>query len=133
VSSLLVQEIWRRAGNRCEYCRIPHPRYRLPFQIDHIIARQHGGPTSIENLALACLHCNRFKGPNIAGLDPESGELIRLFHPRSDLWVGHFRFKGARIIGATAIGRATVQVLAMNAPDLLLVRIELIREGISLE
>jgi hypothetical protein len=133
VSPLLVQEIWRRAGNRCEYCRIPHPRYRLPFQIDHIIARQHGGPTAIDNLALACLHCNRFKGPNIAGLDPESGELVRLFHPRTDLWAGHFRFEGARISGATAIGRATVQVLAMNAPDLLLVRLELVREEISFE
>jgi hypothetical protein len=132
VNPLLVEEIWRRAENRCEYCRISSPRYRLPFQIDHIIARQHGGPTAIGNLALACLHCNRFKGPNIAGLDPESGELVRLFHPRTDLWEEHFRLEGARIAGRTAIGRATVQVLAMNAADLLLVRLELIREGISL-
>lgn len=133
MNPLLVEEVWRRAGNRCEYCRIPHPRYRPPFQIDHIIARQHGGPAAIGNLALACLHCNRFKGPNIAGLDPDSGELVRLFHPRTDLWEEHFRFEGARIRGTTAIGRATVQVLAMNASDLLLVRLELIQEGISFE
>jgi hypothetical protein len=132
VNPVLVAEIWKRAGNRCEYCRIPHPRYRLPFQIDHIIAHQHGGPTAIGNLALACLHCNRFKGPNIAGLDPGSNELVRLFHPRTDIWDSHFQFEGARIAGTTAIGRATVQVLAMNAPDLLLVRLELIGEGISL-
>ena len=111
---------------------MPHARYRLPFLIDHITARQHGGPTEIGNLALACLHCNRFKGPNIAGLDPESGELVRLFHPRTDLWAAHFQFEGARISETTAIGRATLQVLAMNAPDLLLVRLELVQEGISL-
>ena len=91
-----------------------------------------GGETFLENLALACPHCNRYKGPNIAGLDPTSGELVRLFHPRTDLWAGHFQFEGARIAGKTAIGRATVQVLAMNAPHLLLFRFELIEEGISL-
>lgn len=63
----LVQQVWTRAGNHCEYCLIPTPQYRLPFQVDHIIARQHGGMSMIDNLALACLHCNRFKGPNIAG------------------------------------------------------------------
>lgn len=132
MNQLLVEEVRRRAGNRCEYCRVPYPHYRLPFQIDHVIARQHGGPTDIGNLALACLHCNRFKGPNIAGLDPVSGELVRLFHPRTDLWTVHFHFEGTRIVGTTAIGRATVQVLAMNAPDLLLVRLEFVAEGIAL-
>jgi hypothetical protein len=100
----------------------------LPFQIDHIVAEQHGGETIAVNLALACPHCNRYKGPNIAGLDPRSGELVRLFHPRADIWTDHFAFEGPRILGKTPIGRATVQVLAMNADDLLLFRIELSRE-----
>ena len=81
------------------------------------------------NLALACPHCNRFKGPNIAGLDPESGHPIRLFHPRTDAWTEHFEFDGPRIIGRTSIGRVTVHVLAMNADDLLLIRVELLKEG----
>lgn len=34
-------------------------------------------------------------------------------------------------MGRTPIGRATVQVLAMNAPDLILLRAELIAEGVS--
>ena len=101
----------------------------LPFQIDHIIAEKHGGKTVENNLALACPHCNRFKGPNIAGIDPASREAIRLFHPRQDIWSEHFRLEGALIIGRTPIGRATVQVLAMNADDLLLVRAELLQEG----
>jgi hypothetical protein len=97
--------------------------------MDHIIARQHGGSTTLENLALACFHCNRFKGPNIAGLDPGSRELVRLFHPRLDLWADHFRFEHARLVGLTPIGRATIQVLAMNAEDLLLFRVEILQEG----
>ena len=102
----------------------------LPFQIDHIIAEKHGGQTVEDNLALACPHCNRFKGPNIAGVDPELGDAVRLFHPRKDDWGGHFRWEGARLVGRTPIGRATVQVLAMNAEDLLAIRIELFTEGV---
>ncbi len=130
MNQVLVQQVWRRAGNRCEYCRIPHPHYRLPFQVDHIIARQHGGTTILENLAMACYHCNRFKGPNIAGIDPDSGDLVRLFHPRGDTWADHFRWDGARIVGQTAIGRVTVHVLSMNADDLLRLRVELLEEGL---
>jgi hypothetical protein len=61
---------------------------RVPtfFHADHIIARQHGGKSDLENLALACLHCNQHKGPNIAGRNPESDELVELFHPRRDRW-----------------------------------------------
>jgi 5-methylcytosine-specific restriction endonuclease McrA len=62
----------------------------LPFHIDHVIARQHGGLEDLENLALACVHCNRFKRPNIAGFDTETNQVVRLFHPRTDLWSQHF-------------------------------------------
>jgi len=132
MNQLLVQQIWERAKYRCEYCRIPHPNYRLPFQVDHIIARQHGGATILDNLAMACFHCNRFKGPNIAGLDPSSGEVVRLFNPRTDLWSSHFQYHGATLVGLTPVGRVTIHVLAMNADDLLLFRAEILREGITL-
>ncbi|MBV9266080.1 MAG: HNH endonuclease [Acidobacteriaceae bacterium] len=129
MSPVLLRQIWKRAGNRCEYCHIPHPQFLLPFQVDHIIARQHGGESTLENLALACFHCNRYKGPNIAGRDPDTRELVRLFHPRTDIWSEHFELSHARIVGRTSIGRTTVQVLSMNADDLLLVRLALIDEG----
>jgi hypothetical protein len=129
VNRELVQTVWRRAGNRCEYCLIPQFALPLPFQIDHVFAEKHGGQSVESNLALACPHCNRFKGPNIAGLDPDSGQPIRLFHPRTDVWTEHFEFDGPRIIGRTPIGRVTVHVLAMNADDLLLIRVELLKEG----
>jgi hypothetical protein len=128
VNRELVRKVVERAGHRCEYCLLPEGALLLPFQIDHVIAEKHGGSTVEDNLALACPHCNRFKGPNIAGIDVESGDAVRLFHPRKDIWREHFNWDGARVAGCTPIGRATVQVLAMNADDLLLIRIELLKE-----
>jgi hypothetical protein len=58
--------------------------------------------------------------------------MVRLFHPWLDLWTEHFAFEGAVIVGLTPIGRATVQVLAMNAEDLLIFRVELLQEGLTL-
>ncbi len=105
---------------------MPQSLLPLPFQIDHIVAEKHGGETVASNLALACPHCNLYKGPNIAGVDTASGQVVRLFHPRSDVWNEHFRFEAARIIGKSPIGRVTVQVLAMNAEELLLLRVKLL-------
>ena len=128
----LVHLVWERAGRRCEYCRIPHPQYRLPFQVDHIRARQHGGQTTADNLAHACFHCNRHKGPNIAGWDADTEQLVRLFHPRTDSWNEHFGWRKDEILGRTPIGRVTAQVLPVNANDLLLLRSELMEEGFAL-
>ena len=124
----LIRKVWQRAQDRCEYCRVPASVYPLPFHIDHVVARQHGGPTVLDNLALACLHCNRHKGPNIAGRDSATGELVRLYHPRQDRWSEHFEWEGAKLVGRTAIGRITIQVLAINASDFLAVREALIEE-----
>src|SRR5512135_536754 len=106
-----------RAEGRCEYCHFPEAFARLPFQVDHIIPEKHQGPTTLENLALSCFSCNTCKGPNLAGLDPQTGELTRLFHPRRDRWEGHFRWEGPVLFGLTAVGRVTVQVLRINGAD----------------
>jgi hypothetical protein len=105
----------RRAGELCEYSRLPQAASRFArFHVEHVIARQHGGPTESDNLALACSFCNFHKGPNIAGLDPESGQLVSLFHPRRDSWTEHFAWHGTEVVGRTATGRATLQLLSMN-------------------
>jgi hypothetical protein len=123
----LVRE---RAGHRCEYCRIHQDQDAFfTFPIDHIIARQHGGKNEADNLCLSCYRCNRHKGPNIASLDPETQELVRLFHPRRDDWAEHFEWRGALLVGRTPIGRATVMLLAVNHPDYVLLRESLIAEG----
>jgi hypothetical protein len=118
----LIRQIWQRAKARCEYCQLLSAHHPAPFQIDHIIALQHGGPTAAENLALACIHCNRFKGPNIAGIDPQSGEIVRLFHPRRDIWAEHFVWNGPRLEARTPIGRATIALLLINHPELVTLR-----------
>jgi len=118
----LVRE---RAGHRCEYCRLAQAHQPFPaFPVDHIIARQHGGTDAADNLALSCYHCNLHKGPNLTGIDPESGALTPLFHPRRTVWDAHFLLRDALIVGLTAVGRTTVYVLAMNAAE----RVQLRRE-----
>jgi hypothetical protein len=104
----------RRAGNRCEYCLLRQEHSALTHHIEHIIAKQHGGGDDVNNLALACHRCNLRKGPNLTGMDPISGEVVALFHPRRDRWSDHFLLHGVRIQGITPAGRATVNVLALN-------------------
>jgi hypothetical protein len=101
--------------------------------LDHIIAQQHRGPTTAENLALSCGRCNASKGPNIAGIDPASNLMSRLFNPRADRWEEHFRLEGATIVGLTAIGRTTVAVLNMNQPYAIAARAALIDSGIPFD
>jgi len=68
----------RRAGNRCEYCLLQQEQSGLSHHIEHIVAKQHGGPDDPVNLTLACNRCNASKGPNLTGIDPETGEVVSL-------------------------------------------------------
>ena len=106
--------IAERAGHRCEYCLIHADDVLLPHEPDHIIATKHGGETSAENLALACFVCNRHKGTDLASVDPESGSIERLFHPRQDRWDEHFRLDGPLIMPLTPVGRTTSFLLRFN-------------------
>jgi hypothetical protein len=128
VDAALVRHVWQRAQRRCEYCQLYQDHDELAFEVDHVIARKHGGATRAHNLALACFFCNAHKGPNIAGRDPATGKLTPLFNPRRHRWARHFRWKRATLVGRTPIGRTTVAVLYINDPF----RIEL-REGLVLE
>ena len=93
------------------------------------IAEQHGGPTIENNLALACARCNRYKGPNLSSIDPESGTITRLFNPRTDNWSEHFFWDEVVLRAYTAIGRATLIVLQINHPDAVNQRAALLKEG----
>jgi hypothetical protein len=111
-----------RAGNGCEYCLIHEDDVFEAHEADHIVAEQHGGPTAADNLAYACWDCNRRKGPNLSSVDPETGEVVRLFDPRRDPWIEHFRLDAFRIVPLTLIGRATAALLRLNSPERLRVR-----------
>ena len=112
------QLVRKRAGDRCEYCGIRQDE--SPFaalHIEHIIPRKHGGTDAPNNLALACVDCNLHKGSNVAGYDPLTGALTELFHPRRDVWTHHFARSGAIIVGRTATGRTSVDVLQLNSEE----------------
>jgi hypothetical protein len=122
----LVRE---RARNRCEYCLLPQEHSELTHHIEHIIAKQHGGSDEPDNLALACHRCNLRKGPNVSGVDTETGQVVPLFHPRRDEWLSHFQLKGPYIEGITPSGRATARLLTLNDARRLEIRAELMTRG----
>jgi hypothetical protein len=96
------------------------PEQWLPFhrfEAEHSRPHKFEGRTEAENLAWACLWCNRHKGPLMAGIDPDTSELVRLFDPRRDVWEEHFAYEPPHIVGITEIGRVTAWALAMNSDD----------------
>ena len=117
ISAALRREVRERARERCEYCLLGESQAFFPHEPDHLIALKHGGKTVSANLALACFDCNRFKGSDIASLDPSSGVLVALFNPRTQEWSEHFRLNGGEIIPLTAVGRATEAMLRLNLPE----------------
>lgn len=126
----LRQVVMERAGGRCEYCLLPQSASAFEHEPDHIIPIQHGGKTKADNLALACLRCNRRKGPNIGSLDPETGALVPFFDPRSQRWLDHFRLVGAIIQPLTPEGRVTVKIMQLNNEQRVEEREQLIALGL---
>jgi hypothetical protein len=113
-----------RAGGSCEYCGLHEDQSPLAaLHVEHICPIKHGGDDDLDNLALACIDCNLHKGSNVAGYDPETGLLTELFHPRHQRWAEHFTWQGVLIVGSTAIGRTTVEVLQMNTEERLQLRV----------
>lgn len=112
-----------RAQDRCEYCllqraAVPSSGLQdLDFHVEHIIPRQHGGASDMDNLAWACDRCNLCKGTNLTGIDPATGNIALLYHPRRSHWSEHFRLEGFLIVGTSDTGRASVRLLNMNAPN----------------
>jgi hypothetical protein len=118
ISNSIRQAVVERAMNRCEYCRLAQESQVATFPVDHIIPVSLRGLTELENLALTCPRCNALKWIHIEAEEAETGEIVRLFNPRIDLWSDHFRWneaEPARIDALTAIARATAVLLQLNA------------------
>ncbi len=119
-----------RAKYRCEYCLIHEDDTFFGCEIDHIISKKHGGSNNLDNLAYACLFCNRHKGTDVGSINKESNRLTRFFNPRKDRWEKHFQMDGPVIIPLTAIGEVTVRLFGFNDQERLLERKALLAIGI---
>lgn len=124
VPARIAKDVRSDAGHRCGYCRASEAITSIPLVFDHIVPEAAGGPTTRENLWLACERCNRHKADRTAALDPETGQLVPLFNPRTQAWQTHFAWghDSTQIIGLTSHGRATVLALQMNHPLAVLAR-----------
>lgn len=121
----LREKIKKEAKNRCGYCLSPQHLLMARLEIEHIVPLAQGGSSDEDNLWLACPICNRYKADKLTGIDPKTSEVISLFNPRGQNWFDHFKWStdGLRIIGVTAVGRATVSALRLSDDyDVLLVR-----------
>jgi hypothetical protein len=118
-----------RADHRCEYCLLPEEFSTFPHEPDHIISLKHNGPTTADNLALACYWCNRLKGSDLASLDPQTNQITSLFNPRQHIWSDHFHLDDAMIVPLTPEGRVTAALLKFNRADRLTARQVLFEAG----
>ena len=117
ISNRVRNRVALRAGHRCEYCLIHEDDAGFPHQVDHVVSRKHGGTSDFDNLAYACILCNRYKGSDVAAINPKTGEAVRLFHPRHDHWSDHFRLDADFIEPLTDVGSATVRLLRLDAAE----------------
>ncbi len=100
----------------CEYCQTNERWQYVRFTIDHVVPLSEGGTDALDNLALACFHCNRRKSNNVTATDPLTGKEVRIFNPRTHRWSEHFEWSadGLHVIARTATGRATIELLQIN-------------------
>lgn len=130
LSTGLRKLVIERAKNRCEYCLLPESVSLHKHEPDHIVPLQHGGQTDVNNLTLSCMRCNRYKGPNVGSFDPETGNLVPFFNPRTQDWANHFELNGAIIRPRTAEARVTVKIFRMNDENRVLERQRLIEASL---
>jgi 5-methylcytosine-specific restriction endonuclease McrA len=120
----LRQQIIECDHARCAYCQSPEALMGVTFEIEHILPLSLGGETIFDNLCFSCPTCNRHKANRIVALDPETDTEIPIFHPRKQHWNDHFAWNEnvVTLIGTTAAGRATMEMLQMNRPVIVQLR-----------
>jgi HNH endonuclease len=131
ISEAVRARIREQADNRCGYCLSPQHLVLGVLEIEHLVPKSRGGTDDEDNLWLACRLCNGFKAAQTQGRDPAGGRLVDLFNPRRQRWQEHFQWSedGARVVGTTTCGRATVIALQLNNWIAVMVRREWIAAG----
>jgi len=121
ISKLLRRQVAKRASFQCEYCKLNETDSFLSFEVEHIIAKKHGGGSEISNLAYACPQCNQYKGTDLTTFLGSYQNLVPLFNPRLQIWSENFEVKNGLIQPKSEIGEATIKLLKFN----ILERVEL--------
>lgn len=129
ISAALRHRVMQRARYCCEYCLEPNELSFYPHEIDHIAAEKHGGSSDDKNLACACWRRNRYKGSDLTSFDLDTGNIVRLFNPRTQDWYEHFTLDGPRIVPLSPEARATAVLLHYNTPERVAERAAMIRKG----
>ncbi len=120
----IQSKVRQRAMYLCEFCHADERWQYVRFNVDHLMPLSLGGDDSLENLTLACFHCNRRKTNRLTAQDPDTAIEVALFNPRTDSWRKHFIWSvdGLLIVGITEIGRAIVAALLLNRERVLPIR-----------
>lgn len=128
----LKKAVRERAKFCCEYCLAQSQFSADTFSIEHILPLSKNGQSVLDNLAFSCQCCNNHKFTATQGIDPIIGSVVKLYNPRSDIWIEHFEWYEdfTEIIGISAIGRVTVQRLDLNRVGLLNLRRVLFQAGL---
>jgi len=128
---ILKQRIRTQFSDCCAYCRTAEYLTVVIFEVEHIVPQVAGGKTELDNLCLACPTCNRHKATRQTAIDPQTKTVVALFHPQQNHWADHFTWSedNSTLIGLTSTGRATVEALRMNRPQLVRVRKMWVRMG----
>jgi hypothetical protein len=124
ISEELRQRVRERAKDRCGYCLSAQQYVMGQLEIEHLIPVSRGGTDDENNLWLACRLCNGYKGDQLEAVDPQTEQSVSLFNPRTQNWSEHFAWDvdKIRMVGLSAIGRATVVALQLNNQIALIVR-----------
>ncbi len=122
ISSKTRFAVAQRAQFRCEYCRIHEDDMFIAFEIDHYVARKHGGGDELDNLVYSCPHCNQYKGTDLTTFVADYNNIVPLFNPRKHIWFEHFEADRGGITPLTSIGEGTVKLLRLNDVDFMILR-----------
>jgi HNH endonuclease len=130
IAASVKKLVSQRANGACEYCLMHQDFSIYSHEIDHVVATKHGGQSTVDNLVIACLPCNRHKGSDLTSIDPITGVITTLFNPRTQIWSDHFKLEGGLVLGLISIGRTTIFLLQMNEVSRLQLRQALVDQGL---
>ena len=111
---LISANSWRDVDDhRCAYCQTTQANSGQPDGRRPHLARDAGGDTAFTTSVLHVVGVTSIKAPKTAAIDPLTGEMTPIFHPRHDRWQGHFAWDESTIYwsGLTQNGRATINRL----------------------